>query len=195
MDTTDLCVYCREAPADIRGYDRCTRCRTVRDEEWVEANEPAGLILSPEWRLALRTFRGVVPGASHYMATLTRRTYVPIPPDPTSPYDSERRGGHWSGRDTEEVTYVLDRDAARRLSTHDFTWEVGDTSTHFFDRESAQAAAIARWHEIADDGEWLVMDSAYYDEDTLLAGERGDWTPPCSTRSGPGNPLDKRFYP
>lgn len=31
------CGYCGEAPADP-GYDRCTACRTWRDEEWCEDN-------------------------------------------------------------------------------------------------------------------------------------------------------------
>jgi len=38
--STDECVYCNEAPADP-GFDRCTPCRTWRDEEWAEANSLA----------------------------------------------------------------------------------------------------------------------------------------------------------
>lgn len=148
-----------------------------------------GLILSPMWTLKVNTWAGAVPGASHYMARLKRPIYLP---------DEDDRGPFlWSGSDNVEVEYTLTRDDARALSTGDFRWHAGDTSTRFFDRDSAVTAALARFAEIAEPGDWLVRDWSYEDGDDLLAGTPGKWERPSgSMRMGVGNPLsDRRFDP
>lgn len=143
-------------------------------------------VTDPEWRLEIHTFRGLVPGAVHYSGTMRRAVWLPIPGDDSC----------WSGRDSVRPERVLDAAGARALSTSDFRWHAGDTTTRFFTSEEVKAAAIETFERYAGPGEWLVMEHPVYDEDIVLAGEVGTRPArPSSSRTGPKNPLNARRFP
>jgi hypothetical protein len=91
------------------------------------------------WGCNLLSFEGVVLSASHYMVEIV------------------------GGRIRAEVEYVMDEKDAARLSTFDFTEKPGRTTTRFFSRESALAAAILAFEVLAGPGDIMTM-GAYLDE-------------------------------
>jgi hypothetical protein len=84
------------------------------------------------WVLKLSSFAGISAGASHWMANLTGRV------------------------EDVEVSYEMTVDDARKISTHDYTYEPGDWSTRFHDRRSAEQAAIAAFRHLAGPRDVLV---------------------------------------
>jgi len=95
------------------------------------------------WEVTLNTFAGVVPGATHWIATLAGRV------------------------EDVEVHYVLDPAGAAALSTPDFRYHVGDYSNRFRDRRSAMAAGVAAFRFLAGPRDALAEK---YEDGVVLAG-------------------------
>lgn len=88
------------------------------------------------WRLRLTSFAGVVAWATHYMVTI-RQAEAEL-----------------------EINFVLDSEGARRLSTPDFRWRVGDHSSHFFSKEDALSAAVSVFSAMAGPNDLMVRDTS-----------------------------------
>ena len=141
----------------------------------------ADVVKSPRWDLEISSFVGTLSYAEHYMGRIKRSLYQAVDGEPDAAY---------SAYEIVTLDYVLDEDAAKRLSTDDYTWDAGDTSTRFFSRDSVVESAIRAMDQFAVEGEWLEDYDFVKDEDIALWGEIGDDN--CGftrTRTGYGNPL------
>jgi hypothetical protein len=109
--------------------------------------------MSTLWMMKIASYAGIVPGASHHMARLR---------------------GH--NQDI-EVEYTLDAEHARAISTHDFTYKVGDHSNRFLTEADAREAGVIVWRFCSNPGDALEFYDAESDLDRhLLRTETGfEW--------------------
>jgi hypothetical protein len=96
------------------------------------------------WVLKIRSFAGLVPGASHYMVSI-----------------------HGATEDV-EIVYRMTPAEARKLSTHDFTERPGTVSARFLAEPPAQEAAITAFLHLCGPRDVLVSE---YTPGAVLAGQ------------------------
>lgn len=108
------------------------------------------------WELSLRSFVGVVPWATHYMAELK---YV-------------QTEGEFTGEKRKvEVNYVMWPERAKELSTEDFKVRAGDYTTRFTSRDEAIGASKVVFDRLAGKGDVLTVEGDWLNPGLILAGD------------------------
>lgn len=149
--------------------------------------DEADIVRNPEWTLKVRSFAGIVPGASHYQGDLERWCYAPVPDEPEV---------HFTWREHVDVERKISAAEARRLSTGDFSYQEGWYSDRYFSKAEVAARAIEVFELVRKPGDFLVHDDGEHDFDDLpvLAGEKIDWSSPGGrSRMGAGSPRNVDF--
>lgn len=118
------------------------------------------VIKDRRWTLKIRSWKGTAAFAVHFYGTLERSMYRPIPDEPNSAQHAKEKL---------DISHQLTAAEARSLRAKDDWdhWKEGAWYTGFWDRESLVEAAKEAFARFADEGDFLVLNDGYDDEEII----------------------------
>lgn len=119
-----------------------------------------------DWTLEIQSFKGIVPGAVHFMGYIQRDVYRKIP---------NEHAWYWFHQRV-RLEHPLTSEEIRSMPKDDREfWDAGDWQGRFWSEEDVIVAALAVFPLVADEGDWLIHNEGYDDERTLVGTEDPDY--------------------